>query len=340
MGGLGNQLFQVFTVLAYAWRIKTPFIFPHSLTLSTGKERPTYWNSVLGKLSTYTTLNPSYHLSNEDVFNFPKYSETGFRFQPLPEWPSHDVLLFGYFQSYKYFDSFKNDIIHLLGITEMQKQVLGEQAKYFQRDGVSDLRTVSMHFRLGDYKTALDFHRILPVQYYVDSLREVLGGRMAKEHVRVLYFCEVEDASHVESEISYLRSIFQQVDFVRVDAMLPDWKQLLMMSVCQDHIVANSSFSWFGAYLSDRSLTKAKRVVYPSKWFAATVGHDLTDLFPPEWTQIMISDPKTTPLRNMRSLQASITLAGFLFILIVGCRWRTKSSISDFQRLVPYPEKD
>jgi hypothetical protein len=57
------------------------------------------------------------------------------------------------------------------------------------------------------------------------------------------------------------------------------------MSMCNHNIIANSSFSWWAAFLNDNS---NKEIFYPSKWFGLDLTHDTGDLFPKKWTKILI----------------------------------------------------
>ena len=66
------------------------------------------------------------------------------------------------------------------------------------------------------------------------------------------------------------------------DNTLADWEQMLLMSCCRHNIIANSSYSWWAAYLNTNP---DKIVCYPSAWFGPTIGHDTSDLCPPEWKQ-------------------------------------------------------
>ena len=67
---------------------------------------------------------------------------------------------------------------------------------------------------------------------------------------------------------------------------LEDWEQLLLMSLCQYNIIANSTFSWWAAYLNDNP---DKIVCYPEEWFKTTTGHDTSDLFPEDWAKVSLS---------------------------------------------------
>jgi hypothetical protein len=71
--------------------------------------------------------------------------------------------------------------------------------------------------------------------------------------------------------------------FYKVPDMFEDWKQLLLMSVCDHNIIANSTFSWWGAYFNQNP---GKMVCYPSAWFGPALNHDTRDLFPAGWVKI------------------------------------------------------
>jgi len=65
---------------------------------------------------------------------------------------------------------------------------------------------------------------------------------------------------------------------------MADWEEMVLMSCCHDHIISNSSFSWWGAYLNP---SPTKRVVYPSTWFGpALTDHHTHDLCPPDWVRM------------------------------------------------------
>ena len=108
-----------------------------------------------------------------------------------------------------------------------------------------------MHFRLGDYKLKPDCHPIMPFEYYSNSLGQLISIADSKQIFRVLYFCEEEDDDYVNSIISLLSLSYSFIEFIKVNNEIPDWKQLLIMSCCNDNIISNSSFSWWGAYFND-----------------------------------------------------------------------------------------
>jgi hypothetical protein len=150
---------------------------------------------------------------------------------------------------------------------------------------------LSIHFRLGDYKQHPESHPILPKEYYYNAL-SVIQKKCQVENFKILYFCEAEDNSEVLNTIEYLKCEFVNAIFIKVDDTIPDWKQLLIMSVCNHNIIANSSFSWWGAYMN---LSESKIVCYPEIWFGKNIIQNIPhsefvkDLCPTDWINVAVS---------------------------------------------------
>ena len=105
-----------------------------------------------------------------------------------------------------------------------------------------------MHFRLGDYKKLSEYHPIMSTEYYKKSLEYII--EKLDYTPNVLYFCEDHDIEDVNKTIQLLKNDFPTVEFERASNQLDDWKQMLLMSCCNHNIIANSSFSWWAAYLN------------------------------------------------------------------------------------------
>jgi hypothetical protein len=282
MGGLGNQLFQIFAVLAYSLEHGHPFLFPYSERLTSGVERPTYWDTLFQHIKTYTTITQTHGFTNQMLAALPQWREPGFNYTKIPHiLIQQNFSLYGYFQSPKYFETYKTPILQLLKFPEIQ-QTIREQ---FAHDVDPSTHTISMHFRLGDYKYKQQYHPVMPPDYYQRALNHLLS-KLSTPHIRVLYFCEAEDNIYVTGVIESLRkSVDKSVDWVKADDTLSDWQQLMLMTCCDSHIIANSSFSWWGAYLCN---SIHSRVCYPSTWFGPAIRstHVVDDLFPETWTKI------------------------------------------------------
>jgi hypothetical protein len=278
MGGLGNQLFQIFTVINYALKQKKIFKFVNLKELGGGTttKRHTYWNvgSFLDKLENYLM---DFFPNMDNI-----YREKGFRFSEIPsgEFNYLNVMLFGYFQSYLYFCDNFNEICNLLCIHEKKLASFTKALQYHNSSFF--INSISIHFRLGDYKKFSQYHPIMPYEYYNLSLKHILTT-CSEKVTNVLYFCEDEDVETVEVTINKLRDYYPELIFERATNNLTDWEQMMVMSNCSHNIIANSSFSWWGAYFNENT---SKIVCYPSVWFGETVKHNLTDLFPCDWTKI------------------------------------------------------
>jgi len=291
MGGLGNQLFQIFTTIAYGIKEKMKIVFPFSETLTTGIERPTYWGSLLSRLKPFTAGEKN-NPTNQEIYSWKTIRENGFFYNELPKIPeSMNIILYGYWQSYKYFDSVKSIIFRWIKIDELRDHVLKEYSHYFNGEA-----QISMHFRLGDYKLHPDCHPILPKEYYYNSLKYIKETQQNNFSnnitIKVLYFCETEDNDSVLEIIGYLQMLFEDTVFIKVDDTIPDWKQMLLMSLCDYHIIANSSFSWWGAYLNTDI---SKIVCYPDRWFGPKIlngkNHNefVKDMYPSDWIRVSIN---------------------------------------------------
>ena len=279
MGGLGNQLFQIFTALAQAIEQNVKIVFPYTDKLHVGVVRPTYWTNFLNSLSIFTTANKDTGVTNEDLNQFQVFHETKFSYNIIPHFNNVNTILAGYFQSWKYFHKYREQIFQLIRLYDILEANRTEFQEYFLENPAFN---VSMHFRLGDYKHKQDFHPVMPYEYYETALNKCIEVIDQDSIVTVLYFCEAEDNDYVTEIIRRLKEIHTKIHFQKVDDAIPDWKQLLIMSNCNANIIANSTYSWWGAYLSNRN-----RVYYPCKWFGPNLQHNnLDDLFLDEWTKI------------------------------------------------------
>ena len=295
MGGLGNQLFQLFATIAYAIRHGHDFVFPYTDVLVAGKSRNTYWETFLHALKQYTTYNSYYRLTNTELANFPEIRCPFHNYQNIPVVDNAvRARLFGYFQSHKYFLAEQEQLFAMIELDRQIERVLLENAELFSgsQDGRvlhadTELRSfaVSMHFRLGDYKHIQDCHNVLPYRYYEMALENVLTDVGEGKTIRVLYFCEEEDNGIVSAVIEKLSDKFGGAFvFVKARDDVEDWKQMLLMACCNYNIIANSSFSWWGAYFN-RNVDK--RVYYPSVWFGPCLSHNyMGDMFPDGWKRI------------------------------------------------------
>ena len=281
IGGLGNQLFQIITTIATAIRQHKPFIFQHTDELLVGIRRPTYWESLFKNLKKYTTANPfffSKERANQLLSQQPRYYEPCFNYIPIPI--NYNVILSGYFQSYKYFQDVQDQIWEMIDIKTFLSEIRTEFSELLNNEDM-----VSIHFRMGDYKEKQDCHPVMTYEYYESALDYI--SEDFRKSAKFLYFCESEDNDDVNVIIEQLKIKYNIDNFVKVDDSIPDWKQMLLMSCCKMNVIGNSSFSWWGAYFNDNP---NKMVFYPSIWFGPSLQHNIDDMFPDNWIKIYMKE--------------------------------------------------
>ena len=274
IGGLGNQLFQIFATIAYALQNGHSFAFQKNEYLGR-QDRPTYWRNFLAKLQPYLVE----HLPNITYFENGQHE-----YNALPIVPSSDngmICIEGYFQSELYFKPHFSTICDMIDLGHFQSDLLAN------KDYGCYSQMISMHFRLGDYKKLPSYHPILPYEYYKKSLDHILS--IDTTITNLLYFCEVEDNDTVLDTIMKLQVEFPGITFNKAVDSASDWQQVLMMSICRHHIIANSSFSWWGAYFH-RYINKNGEphlVCHPKYWFGSS-HINMKDVHPKEWTEIIV----------------------------------------------------
>ena len=130
-------------------------------------------------------------------------------------------------------------------------------------------------------------YSLLDVDYYVNSLL-LLKKELEKrdenfKNYTILYFYDIQDKEIISGHINFLKDVFD-IPFTDINNLnLTDWQQLLLMSNCTHHVIANSTFSWWGAYLNDNN---SKIVTYPEVWLDNNSINK--DLIPSQWNIINI----------------------------------------------------
>jgi len=223
-----------------------------------------------------------------DLQYLQKYPERAFHFTPIPTF-DRCVFLQGYFQSYLYFEKEKDAFFQYIRLREQQEKIRSIYSDYFPEDTV----TISMHFRIGDYQFLPDYHPILPFAYYqtaLDRLIPKISDSSSEKQIHILYFCEKDDHEKVQNILESLEYDRERVSLVHVEDNMEDWQQMLMMSLCDHHIIANSTFSWWGAYFhSYRVPMEDPMILYPSLWFGPKLQEKVvSDLFPKNWIRITV----------------------------------------------------
>ena len=183
---------------------------------------------------------PHYHFSQELLDNCPD-----------------NVSLVGYFQSEKYFKHIEDDIRKLFGPKEDALSCWASTQHLFDNP-------VALHIRRGDFLINSVHHHNLSMKYYEEALNQFDSDR------QVIIFSDDTDWCKAQP-------LFEGDRFLVCEGGGP-YTDLYMMSKCDDFIIANSTFSWWGAWLGNRG-----KVIAPKKWFGETLGHDTKDLYCKGW---------------------------------------------------------
>jgi hypothetical protein len=202
------------------------------------------------------------------------YSEPHLHFDPDFFSLGSTVSLYGYFQSERYFSNIADD----LRCYFQPREPLGLQAQAVA-DMIARADTpVSIHVRRGDYVKSAETARVhgsLGAAYYKKAL-QVLQGTIG---TRITTFVFSDDATAAEDSLNFASR--ENLVHVRGDPDRP-WEDMTLMALCGHHIVANSSFSWWGAWLNP---SPNKIVIAPREWFTPEElrRRNTCDLYPPDW---------------------------------------------------------
>lgn len=176
----------------------------------------------------------------------------------------------GYWQSYKYFESIRQELLEdfrfLVPPSEMNQALVKK---------ITSQNAVSLHVRRGDYVANAhtnSYHGVCGLDYYQRAVSEI-------EHVLTdpVYFIFSDDPQWTFENLK----ISSDATYVTHNTGVNSYLDLYLMSLCKHNVIANSSFSWWGAWLNQNP---SKIVIAPHKWFA--IEKDTSDLVPPAWIKL------------------------------------------------------
>ncbi len=286
-GGLGNQMFQYAfaSILAkkngatikidksfFDLTEKTQGHTPRDFELDIFNE--SFLQASPSDIRLFHKLSTINKVKRELGLNFPKvYLEPSLSFHPKCLSIKTPVYIKGYFQSYKYLLGQENFIKKLFSFPidtfdPVNKKIL---------DDIMNRTTISIHVRRGDYvndKQTQQFHGNCGSDYYLDAI--ALLGLKNKDFTLVFFSDDSDWVKKQFKDLPYPKIV--------VDHNVGDdnWKDMALMSLCSHNIIANSSFSWWAAWLNENL---EKTVVAPKKWFASP-EININDLIPSQWIRL------------------------------------------------------
>lgn len=239
-GRLGNTCFQAATAIAYSLDNDVPF------TLSSYTKDP-----VMQPLYFQHLVKPLPDLPG--VW----YREMQHNYVPIPfeeEWRGKNIFLDGFFQSARYFDHRRDEVLKLLNIP------------------YNPVNCVSIHIRRGDYLTIPGKHIVFNDEYF-EAAFDIFHRQMGYDEFKV-FTDDPEWAS------DYFANKGLSFEIVKGNDPLTD---LSLMSSCKHHIGSASTMSWWGNYLTQDEESIA---VMPKQWFQATQHENTSDILMSKWVTI------------------------------------------------------
>lgn len=249
-GGLGNQMFQIAAVTALAIENNDIAVFDkrnHNLPLQ-GRKADCYIDNVFRNINFSDSIK---------TMNF--YKEEEFFYKKIPYRESLTVS--GYFQSEKYFYSHEKQIRELFSPSEKTINYLLDKYPQIAKQGVT-----SIHVRRGDYLKFKDIHPPCSLKYYVEATKKFKNSD---------FFVFSDDPD-------WCQKVFKSEKFTIISEE-QDYNELYLMSMCKNNIIANSSFSWWAAWLNKN---QNKTIIAPKQWFGPSAQMTCRDVIPEKWSRI------------------------------------------------------
>lgn len=249
-GGLGNQLFQISHALSQGFSYNREIVFlPKSTTELQGNNVIHYMDNIYSKLKFVNNFT-DYDIVVEKSFNYNKVYPT-----------EKNTLFHGYFQSSKYFGNHKKKIIDIFSPPNFFIEKM-----YKKYPELNEKKTVSLHIRLGDYLRFPDIHPTISENYIINALK-IIG-----DYSHIFLFSDNHDFFKKNIKLDNSIVINEK-----------DYEELWLMSLCENNIISNSTFSWWGSFLNKN---ETKIVVAPSLWFGPNGPKNYEDIYEKNWNTV------------------------------------------------------
>lgn len=193
------------------------------------------------------------------------YKESGFHYDENVFNIGDNINYVGNFQSEKYFSSIRDELLRDFTF----KNNILKEADSLLNSFKKNQPLASLHVRRGDYVNLQNFHPLCEISYYENSIKELPSCDIVCFSDDIEW-CE-KNLSHISKNIYFSKNKDPYVD-------------LCLMSMCDHNIIANSSYSWWAAWLNKNN---EKIVISPKKWFGPNYSyHNIKDLIPENWRKI------------------------------------------------------
>lgn len=251
-GGLANQLFSIAAGYSKSIDLKTNFAINYNLPHAGGQGKP----PIFYKDTLYQKIESTNEVPTT-TFNEPSWS-----YSPIPNNP--DMLIDGYFQSGKHFSSNKEHVKNLFTFPDEIKQKIDKALAKLSKP------ITGIHVRLGDYLLPgyVTTHLTCQREYFLNALKKIDNNSTL--------IVTTDDIESYNRYISLPNAI--------ISNSKSEIEDLYLLSQCDNIIMSNSSFSWWGVFLG-----KQKNVVCtPDKWFGKDGPPNYQDIYEDSWIKIKI----------------------------------------------------
>lgn len=264
MGGLGNQMFQLAT--AYAYSKKNLGNLQVLRNKRQEDHRPLYWDSILNKFTKYLVD----YLPDGLI----QWNESGpTEYSIIPSLTNKGIYLNGYLQSPLYFDDeeTQNEIKNLF---KPSQQLYNDVYKKYKELIDNKENVIVVHARRTDYLNHSDIHGPLTVEYYKEAIKHISG-----KIENPLFLLVSDDSSFWMSIIDKIPELIQNNLYILEGEN--EINTMILLQQFRNFIIANSTFSWWAAWLADNKIVYA-----PSKWFGPSGPKNYKDIYPNNWILI------------------------------------------------------
>lgn len=264
-GNTGNSMFQFAALVGASKWTGHPFGVPL---------HESYYdvNYQCNNCSIFDGFDINCHILSADDQKLIKheYQEPHFHFSPeikkIRDWTN----LSGYYQSEKYFLHATDTVASHFEFKEQIKHACEERMR--QDSTPEPVLSTAVHIRRGDFLAKSEFHPQQDLEYY----------KQACKITRTPYYVFFSD------DIEWCKQTFGEHDKIHYSTATNPFEDMYHMSLCSNHVISNSTFGWWGAWLAERKdIADIRRIVAPKLWFGpAHAQYDPKDIIPDRWIKI------------------------------------------------------
>lgn len=182
-----------------------------------------------------------------------------------------DTYFTGFWQSERYFKEYRDE---LLVQFDLKKPLCAKSKKY--KEAILSNNSICLHIRRGDYVTDSNtnaFHGVCPLEYYQKATKYITQNISES-----CFYIFSDDLNWAKGNLDFIENKI----FIESEEGIPNYEEMHLMTLCKHNIIANSSFSWWGAWLNQNP---DKKVIAPKQWFADS-SINTKDLIPKTWISL------------------------------------------------------